>query len=442
MSGSDHEPRPLAVPGGRLSRLVRFGGLASGVAGRMAVGGMRQAAQGQRPDMRNLLLTPANAAKLADQLSRMRGAAMKLGQLISMDAGEVLPPEFAEIFARLRSQAHYMPPRQLRTVLDQAWGPGWLRQFESFQTTPIASASIGQVHRARTRDGRDLAIKVQYPGVRRSIDSDVANVATLIRMTGLLPAGLDIAPLLDEARRQLHEEADYQREMAHLQAFGTLLQDEADYLLPTPYPDLTTRDVLAMSFIGGVPVESLTDAPQGVRDRVTAQLVDLVLRELFEFRLMQTDPNFANYRYDHDSGRVVLLDFGATRRFDPALANRYRHLLRAAVAGDRSMMTTAAEEIGYLGRSTSPRHKAALLDMIEMASLPLRQQGVFDFGRTDLARRLHEAGMALGADRSFAEIPPVDALFLQRKVAGIYLLAARLGARIDLRAAVDRFLDD
>lgn len=106
------------------------------------------------------------------------------------------------------------------------------------------------------------------------------------------------------------------------------------------------------------------------------------------------------------------------------------------------MMTTAAEEIGYLGRSTGPRHKAALLDMIEMASLPLRQQGVFDFGRTDLARRLHEAGMALGADRSFAEIPPVDALFLQRKVAGIYLLAARLGARIDLRAAVDRFLDD
>jgi predicted unusual protein kinase regulating ubiquinone biosynthesis (AarF/ABC1/UbiB family) len=125
--------------------------------------------------MSDLLLTPTNATRVADQLSHLHGAAMKLGQMISMDAGDVLPPELTSILARLRDNAHHMPPQQLDEVLIGEWGRGWRRRFQSFQAHPIAAASIGQVHRAEIPDGRVLAIKVQYPGVASSIDADAHN---------------------------------------------------------------------------------------------------------------------------------------------------------------------------------------------------------------------------------------------------------------------------
>nr|MBP6490708.1 AarF/ABC1/UbiB kinase family protein [Thauera sp.] len=204
--------RSAAVPGGRLSRLARLGSLATGVAGGMLAEGARQLAAGKRPKVSELVLTPANARRVADQLAQLRGAAMKVGQLMSMDAGSLLPPELADILARLREDARTMPMSQVVEVLETHWGKGWEQGFERFSFTPCAAASIGQVHRARTRDGQELAIKLQYPGVRRSIDSDVDNVATLLRVCGLLPKALDLAPLLAEAKRQLHEEADYRRE--------------------------------------------------------------------------------------------------------------------------------------------------------------------------------------------------------------------------------------
>ncbi|MFZ4625528.1 MAG: ABC1 kinase family protein, partial [Rhodoferax sp.] len=284
------------VPGGRLSRLARLGSMATGVAGSMLMEGARQWAQGKRPRLSDLLLTPANAVRVTQQLAQMRGAAMKVGQLISMDGGDLLPPELASILARLRSDARAMPARQVQAVLTANWGAKWQQRFEPFSFTPIAAASIGQVHRARTKDGRDLAIKIQYPGVRKSISSDVDNVASLLRMSGLLPKTLNITPLLQQAKSQLREEADYQAEAAHLQHFGQLLADAPEFLVPELHPDLSTKNVLAMTFVDGLPVESMVQAPQPERDRIVRLLVGLLFRELFEFGLMQTDPNFANYR--------------------------------------------------------------------------------------------------------------------------------------------------
>lgn len=425
-----------AVPSSRLGRLARLGQMATGVAGNMLLAGARQLAQGKRPKLSDLLLTPANTLKITQQLAQMRGAAMKVGQLISMDAGDLLPPELAGILARLRSDAQPMPQRQVQAVLTAAWGAQWQQRFEPFSFTPIAAASIGQVHRAKTRDGRDLAIKIQYPGVRRSISSDVNNVASLLRLTGLLPKTLDIAPLLTEAKRQLREEADYQAEGAHLQRFAELLADAPEFVVPALHADLTTKNVLAMDFVAGVPVESMAHAPQAERDRIATLLVGLVFRELFEFGLMQTDPNFANYQYNPQTQQLILLDFGATRRFVPSFGQAYRQLMAAAMAGDRAAMTQAAVTIGYFDDRTHPKHQTAVLDMMHMALEPLRHKGAFDFATTDLVQRLREAGMALGLDRDFWHIPPIDTLFLHRKLGGLYLLAARLKARVNVRQLV------
>jgi len=424
----------LAVPSGRGSRLARLGWMATGIASGMVAEGARQLAQGNRPKVSDLLLTPANVRRIADQLAKLRGAAMKVGQLVSMESGDLLPPALAEILARLRSDARAMPKAQVTSMLDANWGKGWSKQFKEFSFTPMAAASIGQVHRAQTRDGREMAIKIQYPGVRESINSDVDNVAALLRMSGLLPRQMDLKPLLRDAKRQLHEEADYIREGKYLQRYGELLIDAPEYALPQLHPDLTTHSVLAMSLVGGVPVEALVDAAQSERDRVMTLLFALLLRELFEFKLVQTDPNFANYRYDTDSGRLILLDFGATRPYKAAMANEFRRLLLGAMAADRAAMAAADMAIGYFDESTQERHREAILDMGEQAFEPFCQQGGYDFGATDLPARIRVAGMALGMDREFWQLPPADAMLLQRKFGGLYLLAIRLKARVDLHA--------
>ncbi len=327
-------PEGLAVPGGRAARMLRFGSLVSGIAGGMMVDGVRQLAEGKRPRLSDLILTPANALKLTDQLSRLRGAAMKLGQLLSLDAGDLLPPELAAILAQLRAEARPMPARQLDKALVAAWGAEWHGKLASFERRPFAAASIGQVHRAVSKSGRDLAVKVQYPGVARSIDSDVDNVATLLKLSNLLPRHIDLAPLLAEAKQQLHQEADYAREGAMLARFGKLLGDDDRFLVPRRYAPLSGPTVLAMDYAPGVAIDTLGHLPQKQRDHVAASLCELVLRELFEFGLMQTDPNFANYRYDPDSGRIILLDFGAARVIPPAIAEGYRTLLASALRAD------------------------------------------------------------------------------------------------------------
>lgn len=438
MSEASSKGKPVSVPATRASRLMGLGGMASGIAGNMAAQGIRQLAAGKRPEFRDLLLTPRNASRIADQLARMRGAAMKVGQLISMDAGEMLPPELAQILSRLRADADYMPPKQLRQVLNANWGEGWLKEFKRFDVRPIAAASIGQVHRAQTRDGRDLAIKVQYPGVARSIDSDVQNVASLIRMSGLLPKGIEIQPLLEEAKSQLKAEADYQRERGQIEQFQNLLCDDPGFVLPTPHSDLTTQSVLAMTFLPGDPIEALEAAPQTTRDSVATRLMDLMFREIFEFRIIQSDPNFANYRYDAETDRIALLDFGASRPVPSDVAKDYAALFRDARSGKD--LTDVAISLGFFAAKTQPRHQRMVLDVLDLVFAPLTKGGVFDFSDRTLSAQLNKAGMDMAEERDFVHVPPIETLFLQRKFGGLFLLCTKLGARVGIGALIDRYL--
>lgn len=430
-----------SVPSGRLQRLGQFGRLAGGLAGGIIGEGARRLADGERPRLRDMLLTPANVGKVADRLAHLRGAAMKLGQMISMDAGDFLPPELADIMARLRDNAQHMPPPQLQRVLAREWGAVWRTRFRQFEPRPIAAASIGQVHRAVTQDGRELAIKVQYPGVRESIDADVDNVATLLRLSGLLPRELDITPLLAEAKRQLAEEADYEREARQMTRFGELLADVDDVVVPHVDPEFSTDRVLAMTFLAGKPIETLQSASQATRDRVMTILITLVLRELFEFGVMQTDPNFANYRYQPESERLILLDFGAARPVAPETMAAYRTLLKAGLAGDRAAVRDALVNAGFIGAGVVTRHRARLDAMIDVIIGEMGKAGPFDFGDRAFVSLLREQGVEIAADRSTWHVPPADTLFVQRKISGTALLAARLKARVDVRAMVLPWLD-
>lgn len=436
---TDFDGKGRAVPSGRLSRLGVFGRMAGGVAGGMMAEGARRLAAGERPELRELLLTPANVTRVTDQLSNLRGAAMKLGQMISMDAGDFLPKELTDILSRLRNQAYHMPPAQLQTVLAAHWGKDWRKRFARFGASPIAAASIGQVHKALTHDGRELAVKVQYPGVRESIDADVDNVATLLQISGLLPKPIDIAPLLVEAKRQLHEEADYVREGEQMTRFAALLADTPQFVVPVLDAEFSGDRVLAMSFVDGVSIETLTDAPQSDRDRLMHSLIELVLREMFEFGVMQTDPNFANFRYQRDTGRLVLLDFGAVRQVDPATARGYHVLLMAGLDNDRDAARAAAVDAGFLNDQTATRHRAAIDRMIDVVMAEMNKPGSFDFGDRAFVSVLRDQGMAIAEDREAWHIPPVDTLFVQRKISGTALLAARLKARVDVRAMVEGY---
>ena len=439
MSDRDDDAQARAVPSGRVARIGQFGRLAGGVAGGMLTEGARRLAAGERPRMTDLLLTPGNVRKLADRLSHLRGAAMKLGQMLSMDAGDLLPDELTTVLARLRDNAHHMPPQQLQRVLAKQWGSDWRKRFTRFEPRPIAAASIGQVHRALTRDGRLLAIKVQYPGVRESIDADVDNVATLLRVSRLLPHELDLAPLLGEAKRQLASEADYLREGAQMTRFGKLLADEPAFVVPQLDAEFTTDSVLAMTFVDGGPIDALVTMPEQ-RDLAATRLIQLVLAELFAFGVMQTDPNFANYRFQPDTGRIVLLDFGAVREVPASTSEAYRRLLQAGLDEDRPALIEAAVTAGFFGRAAVERHSKEVGALVDIILGELHRPGPFDFCDRRFVEGLRRHGMVIAADKAAWHVPPAEILFAQRKISGTALLAARLKARVDVRSLARKAL--
>jgi len=428
------------VPAGRLERLARFGLLAGELAAGSLVEGARRAfgaaAGADAGGVAAALLSVPNAERLAKRLSQLRGAAMKLGQLLSLESADILPPELAEALAVLRSTADTMPASQLRRVLGREYGKGWEARFAAFDFEPVAAASIGQVHRVRAADGRDLALKIQYPGIARSIESDVDNVAALLRIARVLPVEIDVSGIVGEAKRQLRLEADYHVEAANLRRYRGLVAGEPQLWVPRVHDDLTTKRVLAMDWAAGRPIEDLADpsTPQALRDAAGELLQRLLFRELFEFRFVQTDPNFANYLYDAEADCLRLLDLGSAREYEAGFVARYAQLCRGVVAGDREAVRRAAVAIGYL-RDDDPEERArSAVELMFLVCEPFRRAGVYDFARSTLAVRARDAGFDLAFRKGFLRAPPPETVFLHRKLVGIFLLCGRIRARVDVRA--------
>jgi predicted unusual protein kinase regulating ubiquinone biosynthesis (AarF/ABC1/UbiB family) len=424
-----------SVPTTRIGRLAALGRLAGGVAGSVASEGVRRLSKGERPSLNDLLLTPANAQRLADRLSEMRGAAMKVGQLLSMDGGNLVAPQLSEILAKLRDNAHQMPLGDIAAILKASWGEHWHENFKRFDFKPVAAASIGQVHDATLADGRRVATKIQYPGVRSSIDSDIDNVAALLRLFKLLPEEVDVSGLLSKAKLQLHAEADYRKEAASIRRFAALIDGDRRFQIPAVVDEFTTPAVLTMQYLDGQPIESLAAESRAQLAATSAALLELAFREVFEWGVVQTDPNFANYRYDPRSKSIQLLDFGATREYAAETLASLRYMLAACMEGNEADIHSAAMAIGYLHSEDDTLYRDAVTQLLRTATEPLRHPA-YAFGSSDLAKRMQDLVIAMRLQKKFGRIPPAEILFLHRKLGGLYLLLSRLRVKLPVRELV------
>jgi aarF domain-containing kinase len=440
-------PPPVArrkrrVPSSPLARMWGFGGLAASLAAGTVADAVTRSVRSAlgtapppattadgRPVLYSALLSEANAERLALALCRMRGAALKLGQMLSIQDESVIPPQISAALERVRAGADVMPAAQLHGVLAAQLGEDWRARLAEFDEEPMAAASIGQVHRATLHDGRVVALKIQYPGVAASIDSDIDNLMRLARLTDILPKGLYVEEAVRVAKLELALECDYRWEAAAQARFRQLLASDDAFRVPAVVTELCTSAIMASELAPGVPIDRVRDLPQEERDYIGTQLLRLTLRELFEFRLMQTDPNFANFLYDADSRKLTLIDFGAAKVYPTRFVDEYLRMIASCARRDGAGVLAASRELGFLTGDESAVMLAAHTEAAFVVGMPFAAPGAYDFSRnSEMTRRVGELGAVMLKHR--LKPPPEYSYSLHRKLSGAFLTCMRIGARV------------
>ncbi|CAK7208290.1 hypothetical protein SCUCBS95973_000052 [Sporothrix curviconia] len=432
------ELRESKVPATRLSRIWNYGGLAAGMLGGALTETISRGFGGGSGDSGSVMLSAGNLERLVSRLSRMRGAALKLGQMMSFQDAKMLPAPLQEVLQRVQDGADYMPAWQRDRVLAANLGADWRALFSEFEEKPLAAASIGQVHRATlASNGAAVAVKIQFPGVADSINSDLDNLGMLLTATRMLPRGLYLDKTIANSRTELAWECDYEREAACAQRFHKLLADAGEtdaYLVPAVFPEASGKQVLTMSFMGGVGVTKVApDLSQEQRDWIGTQILRLCLLEITQFRFMQTDPNWTNFLYNASTSQLELLDFGASREYPAEFVDQYVRLLRAAAQSDLEGVRTLSQDLGYLtgheSRAMLDAHTQSVMTLAE----PFRADApqVYDFQDQTITDRVRSFIPVMVRERLTP--PPEETYSLHRKLSGAFLLCARLGSRVACR---------
>ncbi|KAK5993210.1 Protein ABC1-like protein [Cladobotryum mycophilum] len=428
-----YQLRESKVPATRFSRLMNYGGLAAGMLGGAVTESVSRAFGGGGEG--SVLLSGKNMERLVAKLSQMRGAALKLGQMMSFQDSKMLPGPIQEVLQRVQDRADYMPAWQRDRVLTSNLGADWRDLFSEFEEKPIAAASIGQVHKAVLKsNGKRVAVKIQFPGVADSINSDLDNLGVLLTATKLLPKGLYLNKTIDNARLELGWECDYARELECAKRYKELLQGEEDiFVAPDVYPEASGKQVLTMDFLDGIGVTRVTSFSQEQRDWIGTNLLRLCLREITEFKFMQTDPNWTNFLYNAENNKLELLDFGASREYPEEFVSQYIKLLDAASRADKAGVKKFSEDLGYLTGHESKIMLDAHLKSILTLAEPFLESApeVYDFKDQTITERVKVLIPVMLHERLTP--PPEETYSLHRKLSGAFLLCARLESKVPCR---------
>ncbi|KAM7288237.1 atypical kinase COQ8B, mitochondrial [Ixodes scapularis] len=438
------QSKATKVPASRVGRLFSYGSLAAGLGmGALAEVARRTLGASNNPGQSlesavlgdNPFLTQANVNRIVDTLCKVRGAALKIGQILSIQDNTLISPQMQAIFERVRHSADFMPEWQMERVLIKEFGDDWANKVSSFERKPFAAASIGQVHLATLHDGRAVAVKIQYPGVAEGINSDINNLMTILNYWDIIPKGVYIDNLVAVARRELAWEVDYVREAKCARRFKELVRPYPEYYVPDVIDELSSGQVFTSELVSGIPVDKLVDSPQELRNKVCYLLLKLCLLELYDFRFMQTDPNWSNFFYNEETGQLMLLDFGACREYGKPFVDKYIRVIKAAADRDEKNVLKYSLELGFLTGYEAKVMERAHIDAVMILGEAFSREGEFNFGTQDTTRRIQNLVPTMLQHRLTP--PPEETYSLHRKLSGIFLLCGKLRANINCKELFD-----
>ncbi len=389
------------------------------------------------------------AHSITKELGELKGSLMKAGQMISVYGEHFLPPEANEVLKALQADSPPLHWSVIEPVLHQYLSVEQLAALEITQE-PLASASMGQVHRAKIRaTGENVCLKIQYPNVDKAIDSDLRAIRSLLSLMKLLPRDLNMDPIFDEIRSMLVQETNYENEAQCTEIFYKLLQGDERYVVPKVYREFSNQKILTTSFERGVrPDDPLIQGLSDVRrNRLAFNFLELYLKELFEFKMMQTDPHAGNYKIRVDANgndQLVLLDFGATRSFADSFILPYQRMIKGAVLGRDGDFKAAARELKILRNEDNEELQKVFSEFCYESAEPFAEQstpdGCYDWKNTDLPQRLSKKIFQILRSHAW-RTPPKELIFLDRKTGGVFIFLGVLRARIRGRDLMLKYLE-